>query len=69
MGMSGISVARFFEMDDTPDFISVTGLLVKDNRIRGCMRLEVGELPSGSGIRLDLAALRLADVERFILAR
>ena len=53
---SGISVARFFDMETSPDFITVVGLAGRENRIRGCMRLEVGDLPSGLARRRSASA-------------
>ena len=45
MGQSGITVDRFFDMETNPDFITVEDLVIEQNRITGCMRLEVGTLP------------------------
>jgi hypothetical protein len=67
MGASGISVARFFDMESSPDFITVVGLLVANNRIRACMRLEVGDLPSGLRDAIGFGGVALADVEHFVL--
>ena len=67
MGMSGISVARFFEMETSPDFISVIGLVVAENRIRECMRLEVGDLPTGLRDVIGFGGVALADVDYFVL--
>jgi hypothetical protein len=67
MGMSGISVARFFAMDETPDFITVTGLLVTHNRIRQCLRLEVGEVEEAVRDKIGFGGIALADVDTFVL--
>jgi hypothetical protein len=65
MGMSGISVARFFEMDDSPDFITVAGLHIAENRIRGCMRLEVADLTAEIRDKVGFGGIALADADGF----
>ena len=67
MGVSGISVARFFAMEPEPDFITVTKLLVAENRIRGCMRLELGDIPLEIRDIIGFGGIALADVEDFVL--
>src|SRR5436189_6195360 len=40
MGVCGISVARFFDLSRTPEYISIEGLEIAHNRISSCVRLE-----------------------------
>jgi len=67
MGASGISVARFFEMEDAPDFITVVGLLIERNRIRHCLRLLIGPLNDRIRDVIGFGGVALADVERLVL--
>lgn len=64
MGASGISVARFFEMEEAPDFITVTDLLIERNHIRNCMGLIVGLLDETIRDVTGYGGVALADVER-----
>ena len=44
MGANGIGVARFFELETEPDFITVNDLRLEGNRISDCLRLELSAL-------------------------
>ena len=46
MGSSGIAVARFFDLDAQPDYISLVDATVQGNRIRRCVRLALGPVPA-----------------------
>jgi hypothetical protein len=67
MGKSGVGVARFFDLSARDEFITVRRLLVEDNRIEGCLRLPIPQLPNAM---LDVAAqgaITLADVEQVVI--
>jgi len=67
MGKSGVGVARFFDLSARDEFITVRRLLVEANRIEGCLRLPIPQLP---GTMLDVAAqgaITLADVEQLVI--
>jgi Family of unknown function (DUF6519) len=66
MGKAGVGVARFFELK-TGDVISVRGLLMDGNHIRGCLRLEVPPVPASLGGVAGAGAVCLAHAERAIL--
>ncbi|MBI4220676.1 MAG: hypothetical protein HY682_11060 [Chloroflexi bacterium] len=40
---SGISVVQFFDPAERPDCVTVNGLVVRDNRIEGCLQGEIAE--------------------------
>ena len=67
MGRCGISVERFFDMEENPDFISVEDLLIEQNRITGCMRLEVGTIPFPLRDVIGFGGIALADVEYLVI--
>ncbi len=67
MGMSGITVDRFFDMETNPDFITVEDLLVEQNCITGCMRLEVGTIPFPLRDVVGFGGVALADVEYLVV--
>ena len=67
MGQSGISVERFFDLEENPDFITVEDLLIEQNCITGCMRLEVGIIPFPLRDVIGFGGIALADVEYLII--
>lgn len=69
MGKSGIGVARFFSLAEQDEIIAVQGLDIRDNRISGCIKLPIPELPERM---LDFAAqgaITLAEVRELSLQR
>lgn len=67
MGRSGITVDRFFDMETNPDFITVEDLLIEENRITGCMQLEVGTIPFSLRDVVGFGGVTLADVEYLVM--
>ena len=67
MGRSGISVDRFFDIEKNPDFITVEDLRIEENRITGCMRLEVGTIPFPLRDVIGFGGIALADVEYLVI--
>ncbi|HTJ46389.1 MAG TPA: DUF6519 domain-containing protein [Kofleriaceae bacterium] len=67
MGKSGVGVARFFDLSKRDDFITVKRLLIEDNRIEGCLRLPIPELPATMEDVAGQGAITLADVEDLVV--
>lgn len=67
MGRSGIGVARFFDLSARDEFITVRRLLVDGNRIEGCVRLPIPQIPSQMLDVVAQAAITLADVEQLVI--
>jgi hypothetical protein len=66
MGSSGISVARFFAPGED-DIISVDGLLIQTNTIRGCLRLETPRVnPAILGL-VGYGGIALADCQDLLI--
>ena len=69
MGASGIAVVRFFDL--TPraggDYVTVDRLTIEANRIRHCMRLEIGELPPALRENAAYGGIVLADGEYMVI--
>jgi len=63
MGMAGIGVVAFFDLAGTDEFISVNGLDILGNEIRGCLRRELAEIPENMRRFMGYGAVTLADVE------
>lgn len=69
MGLSGISVAHFFDLEETPDFISVADVQIADNEITRCLRTDLETAPlsirffRGFG-GIALAACDLIEIDR-----
>jgi hypothetical protein len=65
MGLNGISTLRFFPQGFGP--IVVRRLDVEQNRIAGCLRLELGNQPFGPGLLFAFGGISLVAVEEFTL--
>ena len=69
MGKSGIGVARFFPLGERDEIIAVRGLDIHDNRISGCIKLPIPELPKQMVDFAAQGAITLAEVRAFTLQR
>jgi hypothetical protein len=67
MGMSGIGVARYFDLGRGDEAITVDRLFIETNRIRGCLRLPIPELPPSLRENAASGAITLADGEIVIV--
>jgi hypothetical protein len=63
MGSSGISVARFFDLSQRPDYISVERLEIARNRIRRCVGLELPALAGDFRVHAAFGGVALAHCE------
>jgi hypothetical protein len=64
MGVSGISVARFFELTAAlPEYISIEGLEIAHNRILGCARLDAPTLSADLRVHSAIGGIALAHCE------
>jgi hypothetical protein len=64
MGVCGISVARFFDLSRTREYISIEGLEIAHNRIRDCVRLEAPLLSANLNVHSAIGGITLAHCER-----
>jgi hypothetical protein len=69
MGMSGIAVDRFFDLEENPDVITVARLTIEQNRITGCMLLEIGTLPFPLRDITGFGGIALADIDEYLVIR
>ena len=67
MGLNGIGVAAFFNLDEQDEFISVVDLDILGNRITGCLQRELEVLPEEVRATAGYGGVSLADVERLRL--
>ncbi|MGB5641126.1 MAG: DUF6519 domain-containing protein [Sedimenticolaceae bacterium] len=63
MGMNGIGVVAFFDLDEEDEFISVVRLAILDNRIRQCLRRTLAPIPQAMRRLMGYGGIALADVE------
>lgn len=69
MGLSGISVAHFFDLETNPEFISVADVRITENEITRCLRTDLATAPLelryflGHG-GIALAACDLIEIDR-----
>ena len=68
MGGSGITVARFFDLQEGEgDFISIRGLEIAGNRIEDCLRVLHEPVPSAMAEDAALGGIALADAEDLVV--
>ena len=63
MGLCGIGVVGFFDLDAADEFISVVGLDILGNRITRCLFRELAPIPENMRTFMAYGAVALADVE------
>ncbi len=63
MGLNGIGVAAFFDLQNDRETISVTGLSILGNVIRGCLRRPIEDISAAMVNRAGYGGIALADVE------
>lgn len=63
MGLNGIGVVMFFNLDAEDDFISVEGLDILGNSIRRCLTRELEAIPDEMQDSMGYGGISLADVE------
>jgi hypothetical protein len=62
MGQSGIAVAMLFDLSQNPQAIIVDGLVIEENRITGCLQVELPEITGTLGEWVAYGAIALAVV-------
>lgn len=67
MGMNGIGVAGFFDLSAADEFITVEGLAILGNDIRGCLRRPLEPIAEAMVNSLGYGGIALADVERLVI--
>lgn len=63
MGLNGIGVAGFFNLDTVDEFISIDDLAIYDNEIRGCLNQPLALIEEGMVDSMGYGGIALADVE------
>jgi hypothetical protein len=67
MGLNGIGVVAFFDLTNDRETISVLGLSILGNHIRGCLRREIEAISAAMLNRIGYGGIALADVERLVV--
>ena len=63
MGLNGIGVVAFFNLDAQDEFITVEGLRIVANEIRGCLKRSLANIDAGMIDAMGYGGIALADVE------
>lgn len=63
MGLNGIGVAAFFNLDAVDEFITVEGLTISGNEIRGCLNRPLPAIEENMSGSKGYGGIALADVE------
>lgn len=61
MGLSGISVIHFFDLDATDEFITVDYLSIIGNEIRNCLQRDLEDIPPNMLSSMGYGGIALAD--------
>ena len=67
MGLNGIGVAGFFNLDAVDEFITVERLLIARNVIRRCLQRPLAPIEDGMVDAMGYGGVSLADVEYLVL--
>ena len=67
MGLNGIGVIGFFDLSALDLFISVEGLEILGNEIRGCLQRRIAPIPESMQNAMGYGGIALADVERLAI--
>jgi len=67
MGLNGIGVVAFFDIAGQDEFITVEGLRIVANDIRGCLRRTLEPIPDEMRDAMGYGGIALADVERLLI--
>jgi hypothetical protein len=67
MGLNGISVVGFFNLDSSLDTIAVNGLSIAGNEIRRCLRRALEPTEERMADRMGYGGVTLAQVERLVV--
>jgi len=67
MGLNGIGVEGFFNLDAADQFITVERLTIQDNEIRNCLNRPLRDIPDDMTGSMGYGAIALADVENLVI--
>ncbi|PYV17187.1 MAG: hypothetical protein DMG07_06390 [Acidobacteria bacterium] len=67
MGLDGIGVVAFFDLQNLREAIEVDGLSILGNHIRGCLRREIEAIPAAMLNRIGYGGIALAAVEDLVV--
>jgi hypothetical protein len=67
MGLNGIGVVAFFNLDKEDEFISVVGLEILGNTIKNCLTRSLEQIPDEMVNSMGYGGIALADVENLIV--
>ncbi len=67
MGLNGIGVVVFFNLDAADEFITVQGLRILGNEIRGCLKRPIANIPADMIDAMGYGGIALADVENLVV--
>lgn len=67
MGMNGIGVAGFFDLENVDEFISVENLGILGNEIQQCLRRPIADISAERVDSVGYGGISLADVEHLVL--
>jgi len=68
MGLNGIGVVGFFNLDSSLDTIAVNGLTISGNEIRRCLRRPLEPTEARMADRMGYGGIALAQVERLVVS-
>ena len=63
MGLNGIGVAGFFDLEQSAELITVMGLAITENEIRGCLQKDLPPIPENLFDSMGYGGIALADVD------
>jgi len=66
-GLDGIGVIGFFDLREVDEFVSVRGLTICGNEIRGCLRRAPANIESAMAARMGYGGIALADVTELVI--
>ncbi|TLD40856.1 MAG: hypothetical protein JETT_2875 [Candidatus Jettenia ecosi] len=67
MGLNGIGVVGFFNLDAADEFITVERLTIIGNEIRHCLQRPLADIPPAMINSMGYGSISLADVEYFVI--
>ena len=67
MGLNGIGVIAFFDLKEADEFITVVGLTILGNDIRGNLRRPLAPVPTAMTDGMGYGGIALADVSRLVI--
>lgn len=66
-GLDGIGVIGFFDLREVDEFVSVGGLTITGNHIRGCLRRAPANIEAAMATQMGYGGISLADVTELVI--